>query len=395
MGSVDGQYCIIGIGDAPAGRSGIADYWQHAVQTAAAAIADSGVARDEIDCVITSGSMVEKHPRHQVLLCEQLGIRHARFTELSAMGGAAPTANLRHALAALDSGMASCALVIGSDNLLSARGRQGAIEAGPAEFHNAQFEVPYGPYMVTLYGLISRRWMHEYGWSSEQLASVPVAMRSHAARHPDAMQREPAIDESDVLASRLICSPFRLLDCSIFADGGGAYVVTSVERAKDLPNPPVHVLGVGGAYSYYYFEKWPDLVKFPRSLIRRAADEAFAMAGIARDDVDVLGVADMFSSTVPIALDAAGFCEEGAGAAFSTAERIGPGGELPVNTHGGNLSFGLPGVGAQFPHLLEVCRQLRKEAGPRQLDDATVGYVHNWSGNFSQHGAAVLASRRP
>lgn len=394
MSRISGQYCIVGLGDAPSGASGIADYWEHAVVTAAAAIKDAGLTKDDIDCVITSGSMVEKHPRHQVVLCEQLGIERSKFTELSAMGGSAPTSNLRHAVAAIHSGMATCALVIGTDNLLSARGRQGAIEAGPGEFHNAQFEIPYGPYMVTLYALISRRWMHDYGWTSEQLAAVPVAMRAHASMHPDAMISSPALDVSDVLESRMICSPFRLLDCSVFADGGGAYVVTSAERAADLPHPPIYVLGVGGAYSYYYFEKWPDLVKTPRSIIASAADEAFDMAGVDRADVDVVGIADMFSATVPIALESAGFCDEGEGAAFCQDGRIERTGALPVNTHGGNLSFGLPGVGAQFPHFIEVCRQLRGEAGLRQLSAPSLGYVHNWSGNFSQQGAALLSNRR-
>lgn len=392
MSAIRGRYCIAGIGEAPSGKVPDSDQWEMNLLAAKRAIEDSGIEKSEIDCVITTGTMVHNRPRHHVQLCEQLGIPLARYTQNSAMGGAAPAANLRHAVGALACGMATTALVVGADYLLSGRGRQGAIEAGPAEYHNAEFEVPYGPYMATLYAIICRRWMHEFGWTNEQFAAVAVAARKHAARHPGARIREPLISVEDVLASRMICSPFRLLDCSLFTDGGAAYVVTSADRAKALPRQPVYVLGLGGAYSYYYFEKWPDLIDTPREIIGTAAREAFEMAGLTPGDVDVVGIADMFTGVVPLALESAGFCGRGEGADFVQDGRIEIGGDLPVNTHGGNLSYGLPGMGAQFVHLTEVVKQLRGEAGERQVDGARVGYVHNWSGNMSQHGVALLAT---
>lgn len=390
-GLIRGRWVIAGIGEAPSGVVPDSDQWEMNLFAAKQAIEDSGIDKREIDIVITTGTMVYPRPRHHVQLCEQLGLPLTTYTENSAMGGSAPTANLRHAIAALNSGMGKVALVVGADYVRSGRGRQGAIEAGPAEYHNAEFEVPYGPYMATLYALLCRRWMHEFGWASEQLAAVAVAARKHASKHPGAHIREPLISKEDVLASRMICSPFRLLDCSLFSDGGGAYVVTSAARARDLPKPPVYVLGVGGAYSYYYFEKWPDLVDTPREIIGRAARESFEMAGVTPSDVDVVGVADMFTGVVPIALESAGFCGRGEGASFVDDGRIEIGGELPVNTHGGNLSYGLPGMGAQFVHLTECVKQLRGDAGDRQVDNAEVAYVHNWSGNMSQHGSAVLS----
>ncbi|MGH2945820.1 MAG: thiolase family protein [Solirubrobacteraceae bacterium] len=395
MSDLSGRYCIAGIGEAPSGKRPDLDHWELNLIAAKRAIEDAGIDKSEIDCVISSDSMVVNRRRHHVVLCEQLGIPLARYTELSAMGGSAPTSNLRHALAALHAGMATVALVVGADNLRTGRGRQGAIYAGPAEYHNAEFEVPYGPYMATLYALFAQRWMHEYGWTSEQLAAVPVAARRHAALHPGAYVREPRITREDVLESRPVCSPFRLLDCSLFTDGGAAYVVMTAERAEVGPKPPVYVLGVGGAYSYYYFEKWPDLIETPREIMASAARESFAMAGLSPGDMDVAGIADMFSFTVPVALESAGFCDRGEGADFVQDGRIELGGDLPVNTHGGNLSYGLPGMGAQFIHLTEVCAQLRGEAGERQVDGARLGYVHNWSGNMSQHGSAVLGSQRP
>jgi acetyl-CoA acetyltransferase len=392
VSDIRGKWCIAGIGEAPSGVVPDSDQWEMNLLAAKRAIEDSGIDKSEIDVVITTGTMVYNRPRHHVQLCEQLGLPLTRYTENSAMGGSAPTANLRHAIAALNAGMGTTALVVGADYVRSGRGRQGAIEAGPAEYHNAEFEVPYGPYMATLYALVVRRWIHEFGWKAEQLAEVAVAARKHASLHPGAHIRDPLISVEDVLASRMICSPFRMLDCSLFSDGGGAYVVTSAERARELPKRPVYVLGLGGAFSYYYFEKWPDLVDTPREIIATAAREAFEMAGLTPQDVDVVGVADMFTGVVPIALESAGFCERGEGAAFVDGGRIGLGGDLPVNTHGGNLSYGLPGMGAQFIHLTECVKQLRGDADERQVKDAKVAYVHNWSGNMSQHGSAVLST---
>jgi acetyl-CoA acetyltransferase len=391
---IRGRFCIAGVGEAPSGRVENSDHWELNLIACKRAIEDAGIDKDEIDVVITTGSMVVNRPRHHVVLCEQLGIRVARFTEMAAMGGSAPTSNLRHAIAALHSGLGTTALVVGADNRLTGLGGGGAPETGPSQYHNAEFEVPYGPIMATLYALVCRRWMYEFGWTPEQMAEVSVAARAYAAMHPGARFREPLITVEDVVTSRPICSPFRLLDCSNFSDGGGAYVVTSAERAASLRKPPIYVLGTGGAYSYYYFEKWPDLVETPREIIRLAADEAFEMAGLAREEIDIVGVADMFSAVVPIALESAGFCGRGEGAEFVAGGRIGPGGALPVNTHGGNLSYGNPGMGAQFNHLTEVCKQLWGEADERQVNGARRAYVHNWSGNMSQHGSAVLSIDR-
>ncbi len=389
--ALSGKFCIVGVGEAPSPEVKDSDHWEMNLVACKQAIEDAGIDKREIDVVISTGSMVVNRPRHHVVLCEQLGIPHARYTENSAMGGGAPTSNLRHAIAALNSGMGKAALVVGADNRLTGLGGGGAPETGPSQYHNVEFEVPYGPIMATLYALVCRRWMHEFGWKPEQMAEVSVAMRKHAALHPGARFRD-LITKEDVLRSRLICSPFRLLDCSIFSDGGGAYVVTSAERARSLRKKPIYVLGTGGAYTYYYFEKWPELVETPRAIMRAAADESFDMAGVKRADIDVAGIADMFSACVPICLESTGFCGRGEGADFVGGGRIALGGALPVNTHGGNLSYGNPGMGAQFNHLTEVCKQLWGEAGPRQIKDARLAYVHNWSGNMSQHGSAVLGT---
>jgi acetyl-CoA acetyltransferase len=386
MEGISGKYCIVGVGEAPCGSFPELSHWDFYLAAARAAIADAGVNKSAIDGVITSSSMVVHLRRHHVIFCEQMGIAQARFTALSAMGGSGPTSNLRHAVAMLNAGMATMVLVVGADNLLSGRGRQGAVVAGPAESHNAEFEIPYGPSMATLYALFVQRWMHEFGWTSEQLAAVPVAMRKHASLRPGAMHRSPLITKEDVLASRMISTPFRMLDCSVFSDGGGAYIVTTVERARALRKKPLYILGVGGAYSYYYFEKWPDLVDFPRNLMGSAASESFSMAGIERSDIDLAAVPDMFGATVPTVLESAGFCGRGEGAAFVQDGRI---------EHGGNHSFGLPGAGAQYIHFTEACLQLWGEAEERQVASARTAYLHNWSGNMSQHGCAILGNELP
>ena len=183
-GSLSGKFCIAGVGEAPSPHVVDSDHWQLNLIACKRAIEDAGIDKREIDIVISTGSMVVNRPRHHVVLCEQLGIPLARFTENSAMGGGAPTSNLRHAIAALNSGMGKVALVVGADNRLSGLGGGGAPETGPSQYHNAEFEVPYGPIMATLYALVCHRWIHEFGWNPEQLAEVSVAARGHAALHP-------------------------------------------------------------------------------------------------------------------------------------------------------------------------------------------------------------------
>jgi acetyl-CoA acetyltransferase len=391
MHDMNGRYVIAGVGEAPSGRVGDKGHWEMCLIAAKAAVADAGLTKNDIDGVICIDSMAVPHARRHIVLCEHLGIVQAPFVEMLSKGGASPTSGLLMAMTAIEAGLATSVLVVGVDNVLTGQGRQGALEAGPVTSHNLEFEIPYGMYMMVEYAMFARKWMTEFGWKPEEIARVSIAARNYARMHPGALLHEkPALTVDDVMESRMISSPLRMLMCSVFSDGGGAFVVTSAERSKDKESRPITVSGIASANTYYFFEKWPDIVNFPAEMIGKVSREAIAVAGVAYDDIDVIGVPDPIAPSVPMVLQSAGFCPKGEGGMFLEDGFLGPGGKRNVNTHGGSLSFGLPGSAAQWPHFIEVCKQLQGRADERQVSEASLGFVYNRSGAGSQHAAAVL-----
>jgi len=256
--------------------------------------------------------------------------------------------------------------------------------------------VPYGISVPGVYAMVAQRHMHEYGTTPEQLAAIAVACRKHAALNLKAFKREP-ITIDDVLASPLVSSPLRLLDCSPICDGGGAILITSLERARDLKAKPVRILGMGQAQSYYHLAhlaratgaRPEDKSKFglTRTVQSVAAQQAFGQAGVTPADVDVAQLYDSFTITVLMQFEDLGFCAKGEGGAFAEGGRIELGGALPVNTHGGLLSFGSSGG---INHIIEAARQVRGECGDRQVPNVEISLATNVSAVASNHSIAIL-----
>ena len=235
------------------------------------------------------------------------------------------------------------------------------------------------------YALMARRHMHEFGTTEAQLGAVAIAMRRHAQLNPAALMHGKPLTLDEYLASPMIASPYRLYDCSLETDGAAAYVVTSAERARDLQRKPVYVMGAAAGQPYPADEICgrPD---FHGIGLTHAAPEAFAMAGVTPADTDFAQIYDCFTFEVIQQLEEAGFCKRGEGGAFVENGGIELGGKLPVNTHGGLLSHAhLLGLG----HVVEAVRQLRGEAGERQVPDAHLGVVTGW-GDFGDGSIAVL-----
>jgi acetyl-CoA acetyltransferase len=229
-----------------------------------------------------------------------------------------------------------------------------------------------------MYALAASRHMYQYGTTREQLAEVAVAAREWARRNPKAFARDPLTVE-DVLSSRMVSSPLTARDCCLVTDGGGAVVVTSADRAADRPNPPAYLLGAGEAHWHRYISHMPDLT------VTAAVDSgrrAFEMAGLKPSDVDVVQLYDAFTINTILFLEDLGFCAKGEGGAFVSGGRIAPGGELPVNTNGGGLSYGHPGMYGIFL-LIEAVRQIRG-AG------ADVALAHANGGVLSSQVTALL-----
>jgi len=238
---------------------------------------------------------------------------------------------------------------------------------------------------VGAYAMIAQRHMHEYGTTSEQLAEVAVTMRLHASMNPVAKYRNP-ITVDDVLSSRIISSPLHLLDCCIISDGGGALVITSAERARDLKKKPVYILGTGEAMRHAGRGK--------RDFLDIAAAQsgklAFERAGVTHADIDMGMIYDSFTITVVSQLENLGFCKPGEGGAFVSGGRLRFDGDFPINTDGGGLSSCHPMMRGMFL-VIEATKQLRGECGPRQVKDCKTALVHGTGGALgTRHSGATL-----
>jgi acetyl-CoA C-acetyltransferase len=250
-----------------------------------------------------------------------------------------------------------------------------------------QFILPYGHLSpIGYYAMVAQLHMHRYGTTPRDLAEVAVAARRWAQLNPKAYRREPtSIDE--VMASPLVAEPLRQRDCCLVTDGGGAMVVVSAERARDLRQKPVYVLGAAETHAHHYTpfntEDWLDTGVAP------TAEAAFAMAGVTREDIDVVQIYDHFTIGVIQSLEELGFCQRGEGGAFVADGALAPGGRLPVNTSGGGLSYGHPGMFGMFV-AIEAVRQLRGECGERQVQDARLALCHAPGLVFSCNTTMIL-----
>jgi acetyl-CoA acetyltransferase len=234
------------------------------------------------------------------------------------------------------------------------------------------------------------RYMAETGVDSEQLAEVAVAARAWAALNPAATKRDP-ITVADVLGSPLVSDPLHVLDCCLVTDGAGAVVLTTAERARDLPRQPVEILGWAEAQSHWTISQMPDLVSTGAARTGKAALE---QAGLTLDDMDLLQIYDSFTITVLLTLEALGICKRGESGAFVAEGHTRPGGRLPMNTSGGGLAAAHPGMYGIFL-IIEACRQLWKECGERQILNARTALVHGTGGQLSSSATCILSTERP
>ena len=217
---------------------------------------------------------------------------------------------------------------------------------------------------------------------------MAVATRKWASRNPRAMMRDP-ITVADVLASKPIAWPMNLLDCCLVTDGGGALVVTSAARAKDLRSKPVFVLGTGEATCHSIISQMPRFHAWDAAIL--AGERAWEMSGARPADVDLAMLYDAFTIVPILALEALGFCKPGEGGSFVADGRTAPGGALPMNTNGGGLSYTHTGMYGMFL-LVEAVRQLRGQCGARQVPGAKTAVCHGTGGILAASATAVLST---
>jgi acetyl-CoA acetyltransferase len=381
------QAAIVGIGESRIGKVPDRSALQLQADAAGVALADAGLKMSDIDGLLTTPVRVEHWNMPCGVVANHLGIR-PKYLATVDLAGASGAAMIHQAALAIASGQCSTVLCVAGQNLLSHGSRAKAVksmaEGGSA---HPQFEVPYGPLIPSLYALVAQRHMHEYGTTPAQLAEVAVTMRRHAGLNPNAHKREP-ITVDDVLKSRMITSPLHVLDCALVSDGAAAAIVTSAAHARDLKRKPVHLLGQGYGLRHSHIG---DTELTTTGAVDSGRD-AFRTAGLTPADVDVAQIYDCFTITVIVELEDLGFCKKGEGGSFVEGGRIALGGELPVTTHGGLLSCCHPGLGGGFFHVVEAVRQLRGEAGERQVKDAKVSLVHGNGGVISVHCTLILGT---
>lgn len=342
------------------------------------ALADAGLRLDQVDAVFCAASQSRTSA---LMLCEYLGI-DPRYVDSTFLGGASFEVHLGHAMAAIEAGLCSVAVIAyGSTQRTIGRKHASVREYNP-------YETPFSPFLPSsAYALAASRHMHEFGTTREQLAEVAVAARQWALLNPAAWEKAP-LTIADVLGSRPVSDPLTVRDCCLVTDGGGAVVVTSPEIARDLAKPAVHVLGFGQCASHANISSMPDLTV---TGARRSGTAAYAMAGLTPGEIDVVALYDAFTINTILFLEDLGFCPKGEGGRFVEGGNIAPGGTLPVNTNGGGLSYCHPGMYGLLL-LIEAVRQLRGECGARQVARPETALVHGNGGVLSAQSTVILGT---
>ena len=384
MKALRGSVAIAGVGTFGCGKvPGFSDM-ELLVGAAKQAVAEAGLTMQDIDGLCTASVSAPMWPMPVI---EHLGIRPT-FIDGTMLGGSSFIAHLMPAMLALQSGQCNAVLVCYGSAQRSSTMNRREISKTRRMLDPQPYEHPYEPMLPpSAYALSAARHMHEFGTTRRQLAEVAVAARQWAQLNPTAYDRDPlSIDE--VLNARRVSDPLTVRDCCLVTDGGGAYVLVRADRARDLPQKPVYVLGNGTACWNRQISSMHDLTTTATVDSGRAA---FAMAGLAPSDIQVAQLYDAFTINTLLFLEDLGFCKKGEGGAFVENGAIAPGGRLPVNTNGGGLSWGHPGMYGIFA-LIEAVRQLRGECGDRQVADVKTAIAHGNGGTLSSQSTAILGT---
>lgn len=345
------------------------------------AIADAGLKKSDVDGLLTGWALSDYSVLWPSVVADYLQI-HPSYVNQVELGGASAAGMVWRAAAAIQGGMCHTVLCVLGDRRARAR------QMPPFSSIEAEFDAPYGLIAANPgYALIAQRHKHEYGTTAEQMAKVAVDQRKSACRNPAALFGQTEIDVDDVLASRMIVDPLHLLEIVSPCTGGGAFVVTSRERAKDGPHPPVMLLGAGEAGGHSSITHARNLTT---SLVEPAAAAAFRMAGVGPRDMDFVQPYDCYTITVIVTLEDAGFCDKGEGGRFVAEHDLSYAGDFPCNTHGGQLSFGQPGLAGGMSHVIEAARQLMGRGEARQVSGARIGYVNGNGGIMAEQCSLVL-----
>ncbi|MFQ5667926.1 MAG: thiolase family protein [Candidatus Binatia bacterium] len=395
--NLKGRAAIAGLGMTKQGKVYDYNHMGFAIEAVRLALADAGLDRSALDGVLLNpGLSWADRGMGAFQLQQALGLRNLKLSVTMHAGGATACAMIQQAVEAIDAGLCTTVACVFSDAPLrpprpkppggTARSNGGGSSAGAYGFARG-LDAAYGQFGVNaMYAMVARRHMHLYGTTNEHLGAIAVAQRQWANKNPAAQFFDVPMSIADYHRSRWIVEPFHLFDCCLVSNGGLAVIVTAAERARDLKQPPVYVWGMGQGHP------GGDPSETLTSGAVLAKESAFRMAGVTLEDIDVVELYDCYTFTVLVCLEDYGFCKKGEGGPFVADGKTAPGGTLPVNTGGGQLSsFYMWGM----TPVSEGVIQLRGAGAARQVPGAKIALVSGNGGVLSTHATLVLSNDGP
>lgn len=385
--TLKGKLAIAGLGMTPQGKVFDRSHMGFAVEAVRLALEDAGLVREDLDGLLVNPGLAWGNAAMGSFMLQQaLGLRDLRLSATMNLGGATAGAMIQHAALAIAAGMCTTVACVFSDRPLRPPEERRAEDRGGSAASYAfarSLDAAYGQFgFNAMYAMVARRHMHAYGTTQDHLGAVAVAQRRWANMNPLAQFHDKPLTLPEYHASRWVVEPFHVLDCCLVSNGGVAVIVTSAERARQLRKPPVYVWGMGQGHP------GGDPAESLTSGAPLAKRTAFAMAGIDVRDVELCQLYDCYTFTVLVTLEDYGFCAKGESGPFVAEGHTAPGGSLPVNTGGGQLSSSY--MWGMTP-IAEAVVQARGEAGDRQVGRHDVVLVSGNGGRLSTHSTLVLS----
>ncbi len=393
-----GEAAIVGVAEyrperRPEGPFKLAiEQWADLARTA---LADAGIPARQVDGICSSSSIREASMFVPSTISEYLGAK-VNFAEVVDLGGATAAGMVWRAAAAIELGVADvvvCALPsMPGPPPPNATHRLGGMGFGASSANfgspQAEFDIPYGNVAQNCgYAMIAQRYGAQFGYDPRAMAKICVDERTNACANPEAIFFGQPITIDDVINSPMIADPLHMLEIVMPVSGGAAIVLTGKETARRSKNRPVWVRGFGEHLEIKTPTYADDLVTTP---VGPAAEMAFGMTGLKRSDIDMVSLYDCYTITVMLTIEDAGFCGKGQGAAFVNSHDLTYKGDFPLNTHGGQLSFGQAGLAGGMSHITEAARQVMHRGEQRQVRDCNTAFVSGTGGIMSEQAALIL-----
>ena len=399
--SLRGAAAVVGVAErAPTRYTGDETILELLSGVAVDAVNDAGLQLSDVDGLVV-------HPIGGIpgfvpaTVAEFLGIQPT-FAEHVDLGGATGAGMVWRAAAAIQAGLCSTCLCLTGTRRRKRRAKTNGKSDAPRAPRSlrpardrspqAEFDYPYGMIGANVgYAMLANRYTHEYGLTAEQRAKVAVDQRTNANANPAAIFRDEKLTIEDVLASEVICEPLHMLEIVMPAAGAAALLVTSSDRATDAAQPPAWILGAGESVTHSSFAQAPAL---DATGVGIAAKAAMRQAGVTPEDIGLASLYDCYTIMVLLTLEEAGFCGRGEAGDFVASNDLTFAGNFPLNTHGGQLSFGQPGMAGGMSHVTEAVRQIQGRGGDRQVANLELAYAHGNGGIIAEQTGLVFGTQR-